>query len=89
MNGVANIRFLDGANTPEEALGILSMTLDYEYLQYSKHPIATAKAHMWDGSYRTFTASSSFDSKNRLIKFVGFFHDLDLGPIEYRINYYK
>lgn len=89
MNGIANMPFGDPDAPVEDAFGILSFSLDYEYQQYAKYPIQTAKARMWDGSYKDFTASSDFDNKNRLTKFVWFFHDYDLEPIEYRIRYYK
>jgi hypothetical protein len=44
---------------------------------------------MWDGSYKDFAAASEFDNKNRLTNFIGFFHDYDLEPIEYKISYHK
>jgi hypothetical protein len=88
MNGIANMPF-GNFDSPEDAFGVLSFSVDNEYLQYSKYPMQTAKVHMWDGSYKNFIAPSEFDNKNRLTKFTGFFHDYDLEPQEYRINYYK
>jgi len=92
MNGIANIPFdySDlGSFIADEAVGILSITLSNEYLQYSKYPIQQAKVRMWDGSFRDFTANSEFDNTNRLTKFKGFFRDYDLELIEYKISYYK
>jgi hypothetical protein len=89
MNGLANIPFGDYDGIIEDAFGILSFTLGYDYLQYSKYPVQTTKARLYDGSFKDFISSSTFDSKNRLTKFTGFFHDYDLDPIEYRVKYYK
>jgi hypothetical protein len=89
LNGIANIPFGDFDNIVAEAFGILSFGLEYESRQYSKYPVQMVKARMWDGTFKNFTSNSEFDSKNRLTKFTGFFHDNDLEPIEYTISYYK
>lgn len=89
MNGIANMPFGDIDYPVEDAFGILSFNLDYEYLQFEKYPFQTTKARMWDGTFKDFISNSTFDSKNRLTKFIGFFHDYDLEPREYRISYYK
>jgi len=89
MSGIDNIPFGDFDNIVTAAFGPLSFVLDYENVQYSRYPIQTAKARMWDGSFENFTANSEFDNKDRLIKFTGFFHDIGLEPTEYRISYYK
>ena len=89
MNGIANIPFGDYDGIIEEAFGILSFNLMYETLLFSKYPVSTVKARMYDGSFKDFTSNSTFDSKNRLTKFTGFLHDYDLDPREYRVNYYK
>ncbi|MEI9910437.1 MAG: hypothetical protein WDO71_12675 [Bacteroidota bacterium] len=36
-----------------------------------------------------FAGSSEFDSKDRLIKFTGFFLDMGITPSVYKIKYYK
>ena len=87
LNGVANIPFGDFDSPVSDAFGILSFSLDYEFLQYSKYPIQTAKMHTW--SDYNFTASSEFDSKDRLTKFIGFFLDNTAKPQEYQITYFK
>lgn len=94
MNGIANMPFGNsdlGSFIADDAFGILFSSLKYEYLQYSKYPIQAAKVYMWDATYKDFTASSEFDNKNRLTKYIGFFDDYgsDLGYEEYRISYYK
>lgn len=95
LNGIADMPFGNsdlGSFVSDDALGLFSAILKYEYLQYSKYPIQTAKVYsMYDGTYKVFTAHSEFDNKNRLTKYIGFVDDYgsDLESEEYRINYYK
>ncbi len=89
MNGIDNVPFGDYDSMFADAFGILSFSMEYENWQYSKYPCQTVRARMSDGSFKNFTSNSTFDDKNRLTKFTGFFHDLDLEPVEYSITYYK
>jgi hypothetical protein len=89
MNGLANIPLSDYDYAITDPFGVLSFSLDYESLLYSNYPITSVKARMWDGSFKNFTSSPTLDDKNRLTKFTGFFHDLDMEPVEYRISYFK
>ena len=89
MNGIDNMPFGDYDSMIADAFGVLSFSLNYENWQYSKYPCQTVRARMYDGSFKNFTSNPTFDNKNRLTKFTGFFHDYDLEPIEYSITYYK
>jgi hypothetical protein len=88
MNGLADLPF-EEFDIVTYGLGILSFHDKYAYLQYSKHPAETAQVRMWDGTFRNFSTGPTYDNKNRLVKFTGFFVDNDLEPNEYRITYYK
>ena len=67
----------------------MTFQMEYEAAQYSKFPIKGAKARLWDGSYKNFQAIAGYDSRDRLTSFTGFYVDLDIVPVGYRINYYK
>lgn len=86
LNGIANIPFGD-----YDEFGIFyNDNIDLEFLQYSKYPIQQTIIGRWqDMSYYTFNSSSSFDSKDRLAVFRGFFNDFEIYPEFYKIAYYK
>lgn len=88
MNGLADMPFGESDDI-SYGVGILSFHFEYEYFQYSKYPADAAKVRMWDGAFKDFATHPTYDNKNRLTKFTGFFVDNDLEPHEYRITYYK
>jgi hypothetical protein len=88
LNGIANMPFGDG-DSPADAFGVLSIVLDFEPLQYSIYPVQTTKIYNWNMTDFTFNSSSEFDSKNRLVKFKGFFIDLGLTNRVFKIKYFK
>ncbi len=89
LNGISNLPFGDNDEMISFAIGIMSFQMEYESAQYSKFPIKGAKARLWDGSYENFQSIAEYDSRDRLTRFTGFYVDLDIVPVEYRINYYK
>ncbi len=87
LNGIANMPFFDpDSNT--DLFGGLSFSLENESWQYLKYPVQTADIR-WNMNDYHFAGSSEFDSKDRLIKFTGFFLDMGITPSVYKIKYYK
>lgn len=90
LNGIANIPF--GEDFFHGSLtGVLSMLPDsFEPLQYSIYPFQSVKVFDSQANqYKSFTAVSEFDDKDRLVKFRGFLNDIDLIPLQYEVTYYK
>lgn len=88
MHGIANMPFGDG-DSNVGIFGLLSFGLDFENLQYLKYPVQTTNIYHWNNSNFIFNSSSEFDSKNRLVKFKGFFIDLTTSDRIFKIKYFK
>jgi hypothetical protein len=89
LNGMHNMPLGDHDEWFE--VSVFCYNLDnFQSHQYRNLPFQTAKVYSTDRSaYDNFTAESVFDSKNRLVRFTGFFKDYGLMKEMYRIAYYK
>lgn len=82
-NGISN--FSDNYST-------FSGPFTETYFQFFKYPAITTDVSVADGNvYRikTFNGAPEYDSKNRIIKYKGFFVDTELFNTENFITYYK
>lgn len=88
MRGIANMPF-GGGDSDAGTFGLLSFGIDFENLQFLKYPVQTTKIYNWNNSNFTFNSSSEFDSKNRLVRFKGFFLDVTTTDRIFEIKYFK
>ena len=89
LNGLSNIPFTDLDDWFE--LSVLTMTVDdYQDKQYSKYPFTSGKVYnQGTNSLDATTGQATFDSKDRLTGFKGYFQNNSPQPLEYHVSYYK